>query len=128
MIGYATLGTNDPDRAKAFYDALLSEIGAKRVMELPDARNMVFYGFAMDKPMLAITRPYDGSRATPGNGGMIALALKSREDVDRVHAKAVALGAADEGAPGLRGAAELGYYFAYFRDLDGNKLAVFRIG
>ena len=60
MIGYATLGTNDPARAKAFYDALMSEAGAKRLMEMPDARELTFWGAAPNRPMLAVGRPYDG--------------------------------------------------------------------
>jgi predicted lactoylglutathione lyase len=59
---------------------------------------------------------------------MAALIVDSREKVDRLHAKALELGGTCEGPPGLRGPEELGKYFAYFRDLDGNKLALFRIG
>lgn len=128
MIGYATIGTNDPDRARAFYDALLGELGARRLIEMHDAREFTLYGTAMNRPMLGVTRPYDGGTAAPGNGNMIALTMPSRADVDRLHAKAIELGATDEGAPGLRGPAELGYYFAYFRDGDGNKIALYRIG
>ncbi|HEX3914344.1 MAG TPA: hypothetical protein VHW71_12615 [Steroidobacteraceae bacterium] len=63
MIGYATLGTNNLDRAQAFYDALLTEIGAKRLMELPNGFTM--YGARMDRPALAITPPHDGKEARP---------------------------------------------------------------
>ena len=59
---------------------------------------------------------------------MVALQADSRAEVDRLHALALELGAADEGAPGLRGPEKLGYYFAYFRDPDGNKLALFKLG
>ena len=128
MIGYATLGTNDLDAARAFYDALFAEVGAKRLMEMPDARQLTFYGTAPNRPMLAVGRPYDGGPASPGNGAMVALQADSRGEVDRLHARALELGAADEGAPGLRGPEKLGYYFAYFRDPDGNKLAVFKLG
>ena len=128
MIGYTTLGTNDPARAKAFYDALMAEAGAKRIMEMPDARELTFWGTAANRPMLAVGRPYDGDAATSGNGAMVALAMESRAQVDRLHARALELGASDEGAPGLRGPEALGYYFAYFRDPDGNKLALFKIG
>lgn len=128
MIGYTTLGTNDPVRAGAFYDALLGELGAKRLIEMPDARELIFWGVARHKPMLAVGRPYDGDPAAAGNGTMVALPVASRAEVDRLHAFALELGAADEGAPGLRGPEALGYYFAYVRDLDGNKLALFKIG
>ena len=128
MIGYVTLGTNDIDRARAFYDALLGELGAKRLMELPE-NGFTLYGTGFGRPGLAVTRPYDGEPAVAGNGNMAALAVDSRDKVDALHAKALALGGGDEGAPGLRtpdGPAAL--YGAYFRDLDGNKLCVFRLG
>ena len=128
MIGYATLGTNDPARAKAFYDALMAEAGAKRLMEMPDARELTFWGAAPNRPMLAVGRPYDGGAATPGNGTMVALSMDSRAQVDALHIRALELGATDEGAPGLRGPEKLGYYFAYFRDPDGNKIALFKVG
>src|SRR6202034_1366629 len=72
MIGYATLGTNNLARAQAFYDALLAEIGAKRLMELPHGFTM--YGVRLDRPALAITPPYDGNEARPGYRYMLALA------------------------------------------------------
>jgi len=123
MIGYVTLGTNDLPRAKAFYDALLGEIGIQQLMEFGDRGYA--WGVAMDKPALGIMKPYDGKAATAGNGTMVAIAVNSREKVDRVHAKALALGGKDEGAVGPRGE---GFYAGYFRDLDGNKLNVFCMG
>jgi predicted lactoylglutathione lyase len=76
-----------------------------------------------------VTRPYDGQPATVGNGNMAALAMPSREMVDRLHSRALELGGSDEGAPGLRTPEGPGaFYGAYFRDLDGNKLCVFRMG
>lgn len=122
MIGYATLGTNDLPRAAAFYDTLLAEIGAKRLMDF--GRGLA-WGTAMDKPMLAIMQPFDGQPATVGNGVMVAIAVDSRDKVDRLHKKALALGGKDEGAVGLRGES---FYTGYFRDLDGNKLSVFCAG
>ncbi len=127
MIGYVTLGTNELERARRFYEQLLAEIGARRLLELPDARGYTMYGRSGREPMLAITRPIDGNPATAGNGTMIALAMASREQVDRFHVKALELGAADEGAPGVRGPEEMGFYGAYFRDPDGNKLCAFHI-
>ena len=128
MIGYATLGTNDLDRALTFYDALLATAGGKRLMQMPDERKLTFYGAGADKPMLVIGRPYDGAAATAGNGTMVALAADSREQVDQVYAKAIELGGADEGGPGSRGPEQMGFYGAYFRDPDGNKLCVFKRG
>ncbi|MCX7149037.1 MAG: VOC family protein [Rhodocyclales bacterium] len=122
MIGYATLGTNDLARASAFYDALLTEIGAKRLWEFERG---ISWGIAQDKPSLGIMKPFDGKAATVGNGVMVALIVDSHEEVDRVHKRALELGGKDEGPVGLRGES---FYTGYFRDLDGNKLSVFCIG
>jgi catechol 2,3-dioxygenase-like lactoylglutathione lyase family enzyme len=122
MIGYVTLGTNDLPRAAAFYDALLGEFGAGRIMEFDQ---FIAWGVSMEQPGLAATKPYDGKAATVGNGTMVALAVDSPEKVQQIHAKALSLGGKDEGAPGPRG--DEGFYAGYFRDLDGNKLNVFCI-
>ncbi len=122
MIGYATLGTNDLPRAAAFYDALMAEMGATRMWEFDRG---IAWGRAPSTPSLAIMRPYDGKPASVGNGVMIGLVVASPADVARVHARALALGGADEGAVGPRGA---DFYGGYFRDLDGNKLVVFCAG
>ncbi len=128
MIGYATVGTDDIDRARAFYDALLAEIGARRVMEFAE-NGFTMYGTGARAPGLAVTRPYNGEPARPGNGTMVALAMDAREKVDRLHAKALELGGTDEGPPGVRGSeGDRAFYGAYFRDLDGNKLCAFCIG
>ncbi len=120
MIGYVTLGTNDIPRAAAFYDSLLAVVGAGRFME---ADNFIAWAVAPDKPSLGVIRPYDGKAATVGNGTMIALVVDSPGKVDALHARALELGGKDEGAPGPRGTG--GFYAAYFRDLDGNKLNCF---
>ena len=117
MIGYVTLGTNDMGRATAFYDALLAEIGAGRFME---SDRFVAWAVAPDKPSLGVILPHDGQPATVGNGVMVALVVDSRAKVDALYKKAMELGGKDEGAPGPRGTG--GFYAAYFRDLDGNKL------
>lgn len=122
MIGYVTLGTNDLARASAFYDALLTEIGAKRMWEFERG---ISWGIAQDKPSLGIMKPFDGKAATVGNGVMAALIVDTREKVDRVHRRALELGGKDEGPVGLRGES---FYTGYFRDLDGNKLSVFCVG
>ena len=128
MIGYATLGTNDIDKALGFYDALLATVGAKQLMQMPDERKLTLYGTTPGAPMLGVGKPYDGSAATVGNGTMISLAADDRDQVATVYAKAIELGGADEGAPGVRGPDEMGFYGAYFRDLDGNKFCVFKVG
>jgi catechol 2,3-dioxygenase-like lactoylglutathione lyase family enzyme len=122
MIGYVTLGTNDLARAEKFYDALLAELGAKRVMANDRMR---FYSAGRGQPMIAICTPADGKKATVGNGTMVALAAGSQEAVDRVYKKAIELGGTDEGPPGPRNPK---FYGGYFRDLDGNKLVAFVMG
>ena len=122
MIGYVTLGTNDLPRAAKFYDTLLAEIGAKRIMEFERGRA---WGVSMNAPGLGLMQPFDGKAATVGNGVMVAIAAGSKANVDKLYNKALALGGADEGKPGPRGD---GFYAGYFRDPDGNKLNVFCMG
>ncbi len=122
MIGYTSVGTNDLPKALTYYDALLAELGAKTAME-DEGRMRIYAGG--NGAMLMVTKPHDGKPATVGNGVMVAIAAGSREKVDALYAKAMSLGSADEGAPGDRGN---GFYGAYFRDLDGNKLCAFHMG
>jgi predicted lactoylglutathione lyase len=122
MIGYVTLGTNNLQRAASYYDALLSVFGAKRGMETD---HFIAWNTTPGAPMLSAIKPHDGKPATVGNGTMVALAASSKEQVDAVYKKAIALGSKDEGPAGPRSD---GFYAGYFRDLDGNKLAVFFMG
>ena len=122
MIGYVTIGTNDLARASSFYDALLGEMGAKRMME---NEQFVAWSVKPDQPGLGVTKPFDKQRATVGNGVMVALMVDSTAKVDALHRKALQLGGSNEGAPGPRGE---GFYAGYFRDLDGNKLNFFCAG
>ncbi|TMO48369.1 VOC family protein [Pseudoalteromonas ruthenica] len=121
MIGYVTLGTNDLQRAAAFYDVLLGQLGAARFME---NERLIAWSTGPVGAGLAIVKPYDESPASAGNGTMVALQASSPDLVDKVYQKAVALGAKEEGEPGERGDIP-GFYAGYFRDLDGNKLNVF---
>ena len=122
MIGYVTFGTNDMKRAAKFYDELLALLGAKRAMEM---ETFIAWAAAPNTPMVSVIKPFDKKPATVGNGVMVALAASSKEQVNAVHAKALALGGKDEGKPGPRGD---GFYAGYFRDLDGNKLNAFFMG
>lgn len=127
MIGYATVGTNDTARARAFFDALLGSIGARRILEFDNGFTM--YGIDWNKPAVAVTPPYNGKEATVGNGSMVALVLDTRDKVDALYNKALELGGTDEGPPGLRSEeGDQAFYGAYFRDLDGNKFCGFRVG
>jgi len=122
MIGYTTVGTNDLPKAIAYYEDLLAPLGPKTVAEDEGRMRVLGGGHGA---MLMIGKPYDGKPATVGNGMMVAIAAGSRENVDAIYKKAISLGSADEGGPGERGD---GFYGAYFRDLDGNKLCLFHIG
>lgn len=123
MIGYVTLGTNDLVRAAAFYDAIAKECGVSRMME---TEQFIAWGRPGGGAGIGLTRPYNGEPATVGNGVMVALEAKDRAQVDRLHRLALSLGGTDEGAPGPRG--DGGFYAAYFRDPDGNKLNAFVMG
>jgi len=122
MIGYVTLGTNDLKRAAAFYDAIAGEMGTKRMMEY---ETFIAWGEPGGAAGIGLTKPFDGNTATVGNGVMVALAAKDRAQVDRLYNLAMSMGAKDEGGPGDRGG---GFYAAYFRDPDGNKLNAFIMG
>jgi catechol 2,3-dioxygenase-like lactoylglutathione lyase family enzyme len=121
MVGYTTIGVSDMDRAVAFYDALLAEIGAKQLFGMDRIK---FYGTAMDQGKLAICIPYDEQAPACGNGNMIAIDAGSRQKVDDLYAKAIELGASDEGPPGERMPV---FYGGYVRDPDGNKLCFFEM-
>ena len=101
MIGYSILGTNDITRAKNFYDPLMTLMGALPGPWTSETR--LFYALAPGMPMLAIAVPYDGRDATVGNGSMVALIVERRALVDAMFAKALELGGADDGPPGIRG-------------------------
>ncbi len=122
MIGYVTVGTNDLPRAATFYDALAAEMGTGRMM---DFDTFIAWGTPGGAAGIAATKPFDGQPATVGNGVMVALEARDKEQVDRLYAIALANGGSDEGAPGPRGE---GFYAAYFRDPDGNKLNAFVMG
>jgi predicted lactoylglutathione lyase len=120
MIGYVTLGTRDLKKAAAFYDQIAAEMGIGRFLE---SDTFIAWGSADGSAGLGVTKPFDGKPMTVGNGVMAALAAKDRDEVDRIYKLALSLGGTDEGPPGPRG--DGGFYAAYFRDLDGNKLNAF---
>jgi predicted lactoylglutathione lyase len=122
MIGYVTIGTSDMERAKAFYSELLAPLGAQVLM---DMGRIALLGSAPDQPMLAVCTPFNEEATNPGNGNMVAIPGKDREQVDALWNKAIELGAVSDGEPGQR---MEGFYGAYFRDADGNKVAFFYMG
>ena len=122
MIGYVTLGTNDLERAAAFYDAIASELETPRMMEFD---GFIAWGKLDGGAGIGLTRPYDGNAASVGNGVMVALEAKDKEQVHRLYDIALAHGGTCEGPPGPRGDT---FYAGYFRDPDGNKLNAFIMG
>ena len=122
MIGYATIGTADMEKAKAFWSGVLASKGASVLM---DIGRIAFIGSGMDQPMLAVCIPYNEEAPTPGNGNMLAIPAETREEVDALYAKATELGASDDGEPGERMPT---FYGAYIRDPDGNKACFYKMG
>jgi len=123
MIGYVTIGTNDLEKAKTFYDAVLAPLGGKRTFA--NGERMQFYGGGATPGMIAISKPYDEQPASVGNGTMFGFTATSTDQVDAAHAAALAAGGTCDGPPGQRMPT---FYGAYFRDLDGNKVCVFKMG
>ena len=125
MIGYVTVGTNDLERAARFYDAVAAELGVGRMM---DFETLIAWGKWDGGAGIAATKPFDGEKATVGNGTMVAIEAKDREQVQKLHEIALAHSGSDEGEPGPRGEPDengMLFYAAYFRDPDGNKLNAF---
>jgi catechol 2,3-dioxygenase-like lactoylglutathione lyase family enzyme len=118
-LGYATLGANDLEKARAFYDALLGSAGILPLFDHPSGGRV--YGSG-GKLVFGVLGPYDGRPATAGNGTMIAFRFETVEEVDDFYRTALALGAKDEGPPGWRAPV---FYMSYFRDPEGNKLCAF---
>ncbi len=123
MLMTARYGTCDLARAAPFYDAIAEIVGARRVIDRDEVKGYQGPSGAM----FLIGRPFAGE-ACVGNGTQMVFAAPSRAAVDAVHARALELGGSCEGPPGLRGPEEMGFYAAYFRDLDGNKLMVAKQG
>lgn len=124
MLSHVYLGTDDFDRALRFWAALAREMGLRFRFEDGERGWAGWQPAEADRPLFLIGRPFDGGPASVGNGTMIAFNLASRASVDQVYALALALGATNEGAPGLRPHYHPHYYGAYFRDRDGHKIAL----
>ena len=117
MIHHVSVGTNDMKRARAFYEPLMSLIGF-RILKSSDKA----VHFGSSDIMFSLETPINGLRAAPGNGVHIAFQAPDRQTVRRFHETAIANGATDEGAPGIRENYNANYYGAFVRDLDGNKI------
>lgn len=126
MIGYVTLGTNDPAASRAFYDAVLIPLGMKRKF----AQDNGWAGYGLPETPdadveVCICPPFDGNPASAGNGTMVALRALSRDKVEEAYYAGLAAGGSSEGEPGFRPQDSIHFYAAYLRDPTGNKLCVF---
>lgn len=118
MFSHIMIGTNDLDRAKAFYDAVLGTLGVKPGFV---DRHRVFW--RTPTGVFSVTRPIDGKPAAVGNGETFGFAATSREQVDAWHAAGLAQGGTScEDPPGVREGTAGRMYLAYLRDLDGHKI------
>jgi catechol 2,3-dioxygenase-like lactoylglutathione lyase family enzyme len=122
LVGYVCIGTNDLEVAKGFYDNLFATLDISGFSPGPRG---YFYQIEGGTSAFGVIKPENGNEATVGNGAMVALPMDSKEQVDELYAKAMELGATDEGPPGARMET---FYGAYIRDLDGNKIAFYYLG
>lgn len=124
MFSHIFVGVSDFDRALAFYRRVMPVLGLRERFCEPERPWAGWQSAPGPRPLFLIGTPFDGRPHVPGNGQMAALLAASRPLVDRVHAAALAAGGTCEGPPGLRPHYHAEYYGAYFRDTEGNKLAV----
>ena len=122
MFDHVSIGVSDIPRSGRFYDAVTAALGVSRTNT---TERSIYYGSAGAGITFAVTLPFDGNPATSGNGTMATIGAPDRETVDRLHGAALANGGSDEGGPGVR---ENGYYVAYWRDPDGNKMNAVAMG
>ena len=119
ILDFVMVGSNDYKKSSEFYDAVLEPLKLKKTVTTEK-----YIGYAHssdpDKTQFYVTSPVNGEPATFGNGTQITLLADSKEVVDKFYEIAMANGAVDEGEPGVRSD---GNYYAYIRDMDGNKIA-----
>ncbi len=124
MLSHIMVGVSDFSRAMAFYKPVLGALGIQ-FRFLDDERPWAGWQSTPDpRPLFLVGRPFNQQAHHSGNGQMFAFLASSRQQVDQVHALALACGGTCEGKPGLRPEYHANYYGAYFRDPDGNKLCV----
>ena len=120
MLSGVCIGTNDLEAASAFYDKIMATIGMKRTVNEP---NEIGYAGSDGKTTFFVLTPYNEKPACVGNGSQVMFYAADEAGVKAFHAMVLQCGGTDDGAPGPRNY-DLGYYGAYARDLDGNKLHV----
>lgn len=117
IMSHVSIGTNDFDRAKAFYTAVLGAMEIRVIMEHPGA-----IAFGRAYPEFWVGVPHDGGKAHVGNGSHFGFLAVSKAQVDAFYAKAVEMGGTGDGAPGPRPLYGPQYYGCFVRDLDGHKI------
>ena len=123
MFSHVMVGSNDIERSKRFYDAVLGVLGAGEAMENRNAAGQMRLFYRHGGASFCVTEPIDGEPATFANGGTIGFKCESPEQVTQFHDVAVAHGGTSvEDPPGPRQGALGTMYLAYVRDPDGNKL------
>ena len=118
IISFVMFGSKDFKQSSKFYDAIFIPLEIKKIVT---TERYVGYGH-LNEPnevKFYITKPRNGEPASYGNGTMVAFLAKSKEAVNSFHKIALENGAVNEGLPGIR---KDGNYYAYVRDLDGNKI------
>ena len=122
MFSFITIGTNNLKKSENFYSKVLKPLKIKRVL-----KHDRYYGYAKinnyKKIELYLIKPFNKKKAKAGNGIMITFKANSKKEVEDFYRIGINLGAKDEGAPGPRHGQD---YYAYIRDLDGNKICVFK--
>ena len=124
MFSHIFVSVSDFERALRFYRAVMDTLGIEPRFCEPDKPWAGWHCAGGARPLFVICKPYDGQAHVPGNGQMVAFAASSRAMVRAAHRTALAQGGSCEGPPGLRPHYHPNYYGAYFRDTEGNKLAV----
>ena len=130
MFSHVTVGAHDLGRAGRFYDAVLAPLGLQRRVVMSDGgpQALCWVGSKTPLPRFYVYIPYDGEPATIGNGSMVAFLAPSQESVNTAYAEGLEHGGTDDGAPGLRPHYGDGYFGAYLRDPDGNKVHIVHRG
>jgi catechol 2,3-dioxygenase-like lactoylglutathione lyase family enzyme len=130
MFSHVAVGINDLERSVTFYGALLGPLGLKQRPVTPDGGPATACWVSPDQnlPRFYAYMPFNGMRASLGNGSMVAFAASNPKAVSEAYAAGIAAGGTDEGPPGLRPSYGAGYFGAYLRDPDGNKIHVVHRG
>jgi hypothetical protein len=119
-LSYCTVGSNDFEKAKEFYDQLLASAGWEVLFEYPSGGRVYSDGISI----FGVLGPYDGRPATTGNGTMFGFKFDVPEEIRAFHAQALGLDATNDDDPCERGS---GTFFGYFRDLDVNKICAYKL-